>query len=82
MTNRTQPIAYNLAADSLEMAAVAHGSAWHAGELDNLATARKHVEELLAHAVTEARFAGETWAQIGASIGMTRQAAQQRYGGR
>lgn len=80
MTNTTRPTEYALATDALEMAAVANNSRWHAGELENLATARRNIEELTAQAVTEARFAGETWAQIAASLGITKQGAQQRYG--
>jgi hypothetical protein len=37
--------------------------------------------DIIAHqAVAMAREDGETWAEIGQSLGVTRQAAQQRYG--
>jgi hypothetical protein len=36
----------------------------------------------LRHQVAEARRAGHSWAVIGASLGITRQAAQQRFGSR
>lgn len=42
--------------------------------------ARAETDVLLAAAVTSARGAGCTWEQVGAILGMTRQAAQQRYG--
>jgi len=42
--------------------------------------ARAETEVLLAAAVGSARGAGCTWEQVGAVLGMTRQAAQQRYG--
>ena len=42
--------------------------------------ARSETDVLLAAAVQSARGAGCTWEQVGAVLGMTRQAAQQRYG--
>lgn len=42
--------------------------------------ARGETDVLLAAAVHSARGAGCTWEQVGAILGMTRQAAQQRYG--
>lgn len=41
--------------------------------------ARTETDVLLGAAVTSARRAGCTWEQVGAILGMTRQAAQQRY---
>ena len=38
------------------------------------------VEGVIPQLVLNARSDGETWAQIGESLGMTRQAAQQRFG--
>jgi hypothetical protein len=35
--------------------------------------------QLLQHAVTSARAAGATWAAVGSTLGMSRQAAQQRF---
>ncbi|MGJ9422070.1 hypothetical protein [Aeromicrobium sp. CF3.5] len=45
-------------------------------------TKRAHegVGSLLSDAVVAARAAGHSWEQIGTSLGMTRQAAQQRFG--
>ncbi|MFI2753274.1 hypothetical protein ACGIF2_07545 [Cellulomonas sp. P22] len=42
--------------------------------------ARSETDVLLAAAVQSARSAGCTWEQVGSVLGMTRQAAQQRYG--
>ena len=42
--------------------------------------ARTETDVLLAASVASARGAGCTWEQVGAVLGMTRQAAQQRYG--
>lgn len=42
--------------------------------------ARSETDVLLGAAVTSARSAGCTWEQVGAVLGITRQAAQQRYG--
>ncbi len=39
------------------------------------------VGDLLRQAVTAARGAGRSWAAVGAELGMSRQAAQQRFGG-
>jgi hypothetical protein len=40
----------------------------------------KHAQELLREAVAAARHAGCSWAAIGEQLGVTKQAAQQRYG--
>lgn len=45
------------------------------------ASARSETAVLLSAAVTSARRAGCTWGQIGDVLGVTRQAAQQQYGG-
>jgi hypothetical protein len=42
----------------------------------------KVAELRLRHQVAEARRAGHSWAVIGASLGTSRQAAQQRFGWR
>ncbi len=54
--------------------------------LDLLATASSHVDELtdltdslLSHFVDRCRRAGHSWAEIGGSLGVTRQAVQQRF---
>jgi hypothetical protein len=44
--------------------------------------ARSRVEQEIAEAVQRARAAGYTWADIGALLGTTGQAASQRYGRR
>jgi hypothetical protein len=56
--------------------------------LDLLATASSSVEELndlsdalLSHFVDRCRRAGHSWAEIGVSLGVTRQAVQQRFTG-
>jgi hypothetical protein len=35
----------------------------------------------LAHQVARARFAGASWAQVGEELGVSKQAAMQRFGG-
>lgn len=56
--------------------------------LDLLATASSHVDalgdltdSLLSHFVDRCRRAGHSWAEIGGSLGVTRQAVQQRFTG-
>lgn len=44
------------------------------------ADAEQEVVTLLQRSVTSARAAGVSWARIGCELGMTRQAAQQRFG--
>ncbi|CCG03091.1 hypothetical protein [Blastococcus saxobsidens] len=39
-------------------------------------------EHRLREAVADARAAGDSWVMIGAALGVTRQAAQQRFGAR
>jgi len=46
------------------------------------ARAEHEVRAILQSAVTAARAGGASWARIGSELGMTRQAAQQRFGGR
>jgi hypothetical protein len=51
-------------------------------DLPELVSLRSEVDELITRAVRELRVsAGLSWAQIAAGLGVTRQAAQQRYGG-
>ncbi|KXF50473.1 hypothetical protein AXA44_19050 [Rhodococcus sp. SC4] len=44
--------------------------------------ARESVDELLVSAIAAARSAGHSWDTVGAALGMSRQAAQQRFGKR
>jgi hypothetical protein len=55
-----------------------------AGDIDALAditTLAADVDDAARHAVTGLRATGYSWADIGARLGVTRQAAQQRWGG-
>lgn len=55
-----------------------------AGDIDALAGITflaADVDDAIRHAVTGLRTAGYSWAEIGARLGVTRQAAQQRWGG-
>ena len=49
--------------------------------LDSVRTARERMEALEAAAVRDARAAGATWKAIGALYGLSKQGAQQRFGG-
>ena len=49
--------------------------------VSRVAEAEEVVHDLLRQSVVAARAAGCSWAAIGAELGMTRQAAQQRFGG-
>lgn len=49
--------------------------------LEALAALRVAVEEALPGAVREARGRGWSWAEVAEPLGVSRQAAQQRYGG-
>jgi hypothetical protein len=42
--------------------------------------AAEHADELLHQSIAAARHAGHSWAEIGELLGVTRQAAHQRYG--
>ena len=48
--------------------------------LDRLRVARREVESSVAVAVASARSAGRSWTEIGARLGVSAQAVQQRYG--
>ncbi|MET0966271.1 MAG: hypothetical protein ABWZ02_07750 [Nakamurella sp.] len=51
--------------------------------LHELLTLRALIDhELIPAAVDARRAKGQTWEQIGADLGLTRQGAQQRFGGR
>jgi hypothetical protein len=49
------------------------------GHLKNAAQAETNAKQQLTHAVLAALDAGASWTQIGHAIGLTRQAAQQRW---
>lgn len=70
-------------ADGLGAAILAAGEQ-HADPLavvSRVVAAEDAVRDLLRQAVVAARAAGCSWAAIGAELGMSRQAAQQRFGG-
>ena len=56
-----------------------NGESVHA--LQAVAAAQAGVDVIARQAVAMARAEGTTWAVIGAALGVTKQAAQQRYGG-
>ena len=49
-------------------------------EINGLAALSTLIDELIVAQVVEARASGYPWSEIGAALGMTKQAAQQRYG--
>lgn len=60
----------------------AYGDHYRLGRLENLGAFARAADELTAEAVRDARQAGDSWAQIGSALGVSKQAAQQRYGRR
>jgi hypothetical protein len=48
-------------------------------ELRELVDMRKHLDEAIQHAVERQRDRGVTWQRIGDALGITRQAAQERF---
>lgn len=59
--------------------AMARRAATDIDALPMLAGAAEEVETLMAEAVARCRAEGYSWADIGARLGITRQAAQQRF---
>lgn len=53
-----------------------------AGDLPTLVDLAHQVDEILVESVTAMRNRGVTWAEIGDAFGITKQAAQQRWGKR
>lgn len=51
-------------------------------ELAQLADLRAELDMAIGHAITAQRANGRSWADIGFALGISRQAAQQRYGER
>ncbi len=49
-------------------------------DLRQLVTLRDLLDEITADAVDRLRWTGYSWADVGAAMGVTRQAAQQRWG--
>lgn len=62
------------------IACTATESGHHISAVADLAAARRELDMMIAETVAVARVQGETWAAIAASLGVTMQAAQQRYG--
>ena len=50
------------------------------GAIALLVNQQQQINQALAEAVAEARARGRTWSEIGALLGVTKQAAQQKYG--
>jgi hypothetical protein len=59
-----------------------HPQDWHAGRVRDLAVIRAEMERAEREVIDDARAAGLSWQQIGVQLGMSRQAAQQRFGGK
>jgi hypothetical protein len=66
--------------DQLDPATATSYDATHHRRIIAAGKALADAEEQLRHAVTAARAAGYSWALVGAALGVTRQAAQQRFG--
>ena len=61
----------------------AHGRRIALGDIEGLADLAARADDIdtaIRHAVTGLRAAGYSWTDIGTRLGMTRQAAQQRWG--
>lgn len=71
---------YESAKTLINAASDAHGSGCISEELDYLGVAAKRVDQALTAAVRDARLAGMTWEAISIKLGVTKQAAQQKYG--
>ncbi|MDB4894502.1 MAG: hypothetical protein JWN15_764 [Firmicutes bacterium] len=58
-----------------------HGRDWNAlGAVERAVAQLRTAEEHLAAAVAAARGLGHSWGELGVALGVTRQAAQQRFG--
>lgn len=67
--------------DQLDPTTVEARDASHVRDIIAAADDLAAAEEKLRRAVAEARAAGDSWTAIGAALGTTRQAAQQRFRG-
>lgn len=66
--------------DNLEVDPADARDARHMRRIAAAATALANAEAELNTAVAEARAAGDTWAMVGTALGISRQAAYQRFG--
>ncbi len=66
--------------DNLEVDPADARDARHMRRIAAAATALANAEAELNTAVAEARAAGDTWAMVGTALGVSRQAAYQRFG--
>jgi dihydroxyacetone kinase len=77
MTTKTQDEATGL--EDLDPATTPARDATHFRAIVAAAEAEKAADEALRARVREAREAGDSWVVIGAALGVTKQAAQQRF---
>ena len=68
--------------DQLDPSTVEARDATHFRAIIAANQALTDAEDDLRQAVTDARAAGDSWAVVGAALGITKQAAQQRFGHR
>ncbi len=65
--------------DSLRDSVAELAGAWPLQALAVLAQVERWQQDLVTAAVTEARAAGRSWAEIGAALGVTKQSAHERF---
>ena len=83
--NRQRPVENDEYASFVRRVLRAHARRVAAGDVDALADMTElatELDEAITQAVTGLRNAGYSWAEIAARLGVTRQAAQQRWGHR
>jgi hypothetical protein len=84
MTTASPPVENSQYAAFARRVLRAYGRRICAGDIDALADITilaADIDDAIGHAVTGLRETGYSWAEIGARLGVTRQAAQQRWGG-